>query len=180
MDTLKGQLLIAGAGIFGAAFRQTVVLVAEHDESNALGFVVNRPSELIAAEAADELARLPLPDPRIYHGGPVQPGAVAVLGEFEDPGYAGNLIFGSIGMLGAGPEGISVEGVKRAKVFSGYAGWGAGQLESELDEGAWVIEDARVEDLFTREPDRLWRDVLRRKGGEFVMLSTMSADPTAN
>ena len=180
MDTLKGQLLIAGAGIFGATFRQTVVLVAEHDETSALGFVVNRPSELIAPEAADELARLPLPDPRIYHGGPVQPGAVAVLGEFEDGDLAGNLIFGSIGMLGAGSDGIQTEGVTRAKVFSGYAGWGPGQLESELDEGAWVIEDPGVADVFAPDPDRLWRDVLRRKGGEFVMLSTMSADPSAN
>jgi putative transcriptional regulator len=180
VDSLKGQLLIAGAGIFGAAFRQTVVLVAEHDEGSALGFVVNRPSDLIAAEAADELARLPLADPRIYHGGPVQPGAVAVLGEFDDAGLAGNPIFGSIGMLGPGPGGIAAEGVRRAKAFSGYAGWGPGQLEDELDEGAWVIEDARVEDVFTKDPDHLWRDVLRRKGGEFVMLSTMSADPTAN
>ena len=180
MDSLKGQLLIAGAGIFGAVFRQTVVLLAEHDETSALGFVVNRPSELIAPEAASELAGLPLPDPRIYHGGPVQPGAVAVVGEFDHAGFAGNLIFGSVGMLGAGPDGIQAEGVKRAKVFSGYAGWGPGQLESELDEGAWVIEDARPEDVFTTDPDRLWRDVLRRKGGEFVMLSTMSADPTAN
>lgn len=180
MGSLKGQLLIAGAGIFGATFRQTVVLVAEHDETSALGFVVNRPSALIAAEAADELSRLPLPDPRIYLGGPVQPGAVAIVGEFDHGDLAGNLIFGSVGMLGAGPDGVATEGVTRAKVFSGYAGWGPGQLESELDEGAWVIEDARTEDVFTRDPDHLWRDVLRRKGGEFVMLSTMSADPTAN
>ncbi len=180
MDTLKGQLLIAGAGIFGAVFRQTVVLVVEHGDQSALGFVVNRPSEMIAAEAAEELARLPLPDPRIYHGGPVQPGAVAILGEFEQGDFAGNLIFGSIGMLGMGPDGIVTDGVTRAKVFSGYAGWGPGQLENELEEGAWVIEDARVEDVFTRDPEHLWRDVLRRKGGEFVMLSTMSADPTAN
>ncbi|MDQ3952774.1 MAG: YqgE/AlgH family protein [Actinomycetota bacterium] len=180
MDSLRGQLLIAGAGIFGAPFRQTVVLLAEHDESSALGFVVNRPSRLIAADAADELAPLPLADPRIYHGGPVQPGAVAVVGEFEHGDFAGNLIFDSVGMLGAGPDGIVTEGVKRAKVLSGYAGWGAGQLESELDEGAWVIEDARAEDVFTPDPEHLWRDVLRRKGGEFVMLSTMSADPTAN
>ena len=180
MGSLKGQLLIAGAGIFGATFRQTVVLVAEHDDSSALGFVVNRPSELIAAEAAGELARVPLADPRIYHGGPMQAGAVAILGEFEHGDFARNLIFDSVGLLGVGPGGIVVESVKRAKVLAGYAGWGPGQLESELDEGAWVIEDARAEDVFTRDPDHLWRDVLRRKGGEFVMLSTMSSDPTAN
>lgn len=180
MDTLKGQLLIAGAGIFGPVFRQTVVLVAEHDEGSALGFVLNRPSELLAAEAADELAGLPLPDPRIYLGGPVQQGAVAVVGEVDHPGFAGKLVFGSVGMLGMGPAGIESEGTRRAKVFSGYAGWGPGQLEDELEEGAWVIEDARPDDVFTPDPDNLWRDVLRRKGGEFLMLSTMSPDPTAN
>jgi putative transcriptional regulator len=180
VESLRGQLLIAGAGIFGAVFRQTVVLVAEHDESSALGLVLNRPSSLLAPEAAEQLGGLPLPDPRIYHGGPVQPGAVAVVGEFEHGDFAGNLIFGAVGMLGAGPDGIASEGVARAKVFSGYAGWGPGQLEDELDEGAWVIEDARVDDVFSPEPEMLWRDVLRRKGGEFVMLSTMSADPSAN
>ncbi|MDQ3915017.1 MAG: YqgE/AlgH family protein [Actinomycetota bacterium] len=180
MDSLKGQLLIAGAGIFGAAFRQAVVLVAEHDESSALGFVLNRPSDLLAAEAAAELGGLPLADPRIYFGGPVQPGVVAIIGEFDHAGFAGSLIFGNVGMLGAGPDGIASEGTRRTKVFSGYAGWGPGQLEGELDEGGWVIEDARADDVFTPEPDNLWRDVLRRKGGEFVMLSTMSPDPTAN
>ncbi len=180
MDSLKGQLLIAGAGIFGAVFRQTVVLVAGHDESSALGFVLNRPSDLPAPEAAEALGGLPLPDPRIYLGGPVQQGAVAVLAEFEHRELTANAIFDSVGMLGAGPDGIELAGATRAKVFSGYAGWGPGQLEDELEEGAWVIEDARAEDVFSPDPANLWRNVLRRKGGEFVMLSTMSADPSAN
>ncbi len=180
MESLKGQLLVAGASIFGPAFRQAVVLVADHDETSALGFVLNRPSDLVAAEAAEALAGLPLADPRIYFGGPVQPGAVAIVGELDHPDFAGNLIFDSIGMLGMGPDGIESEGARRAKVFSGYAGWGPGQLEGELEEGAWVIEDARPDDVFTADPENLWRDVLRRKGGEFVMLSTMSPDPSAN
>jgi putative transcriptional regulator len=180
VDSLKGQLLIAGAGIFGPVFRQTVVLLADHDETSALGFVLNRPSELLAPEAAEQLRDVPLPDPRIFHGGPVQPGAVAIVGEFAHPGFAGSLIFGDIGMVGAGPDGIQTEGTVRAKVFSGYAGWGPGQLEDELEEGAWVIEDARPDDVFTTDPENLWRDVLRRKGGEFLMLSTMSPDPSAN
>ena len=179
MDTLKGQLLIAGAGIFGPVFRQTVILVADHDETSALGFVLNRPSDLAAAEAAEQLAGLPLPDPRIYLGGPVQPGAVAIVAELEGGAFA-SPIFGNVGMLGMGPDGIEPQGALRAKVFSGYAGWGPGQLEDELEEGAWVIEDARPGDVFTDDPENLWRDVLRRKGGEFVMLSTMSPDPSAN
>ncbi len=180
MDSLKGELLIAGAGIFGAVFRQTVVLVVEHDDSSALGFVVNRPSGLIAGEAADELARLPLPDPRIYLGGPVQQGAVAVLGEFEHTDFAGNLVFGSVGMLGAGPEGIVTESVTRAKVFSGYAGWGPGQLENEMEEGSWIVTEPTTDLVFDVEPDEMWKEALRRMGGEYALMATMPYDPSLN
>ncbi|MDQ3957338.1 MAG: YqgE/AlgH family protein [Actinomycetota bacterium] len=180
MDSLKGQLLVAGAGVFGEAFRQSVVLLAEHDETSALGFVLNHPSGVRAADAADELHGLPLPDPRVYLGGPVQPGAVAIVAEFDHPALAGSLIFDAVGLVAAGPEGIPKEGLTRAKVFAGYAGWGPGQLEGELEEGSWIIEDPRPEDVFSEDPDNLWKNVLRRKGGEFVMLSTMSEDPSAN
>ena len=175
-----GQLLIAGAGIFGAEFRQAMVLLVDHDESNALGFVLNRPSPMSGPEAAEALRALSLPDDRLYFGGPVQPGAVAILGEFDGPESAGSFVFDSIGMVAPRSDGFATEGLTRAKLFAGYAGWGPGQLEGELEEGSWIVEDARAEDVFTTDPDNLWKNVLRRKGGEFVMLSTMSPDPSAN
>jgi putative transcriptional regulator len=88
--------------------------------------------------------------------------------------------FGSIGFL---PEELETEEVgelRRARVFAGYAGWGPGQLEAELEEGSWLVEPARPDDVFTAEPDDLWSDVLRRKGPEYRLMATMPLDPSSN
>jgi putative transcriptional regulator len=65
-------------------------------------------------------------------------------------------------------------------VYVGYAGWGPGQLEVELDEGSWIVEPALAADVFTDEPDELWSAVLRRKGGPFSVLAAMPPDPSRN
>jgi putative transcriptional regulator len=65
-------------------------------------------------------------------------------------------------------------------VFAGHAGWGAGQLEAEMEEESWIVEDLRREDLFTEEPGALWAAVLRRKGGTYALIATMPADPSLN
>ena len=68
----------------------------------------------------------------------------------------------------------------RRRVFAGYAGWGAGQLESELERDDWILEDASNDDAFTESPDELWADVLRRKGGIYELVSRMPEDPSVN
>ncbi len=70
--------------------------------------------------------------------------------------------------------------IRRARVFIGYSGWGAGQLESEMERDSWILEPALEEDVFTEAPDTLWSRVLRRKGPEFRRLSQMPYDPSMN
>jgi putative transcriptional regulator len=70
--------------------------------------------------------------------------------------------------------------VIRARVFAGYAGWGAGQLESELDEEAWVVIPAHIDDCFTERPEELWKQALRRHGGHLAMFSLQPEDPSLN
>jgi putative transcriptional regulator len=65
-------------------------------------------------------------------------------------------------------------------VFAGYAGWGEGQLEQELEEDSWILEAATPEDVFTEDPDGLWTAILRRKGPAYRLLSTMPFDPSLN
>jgi putative transcriptional regulator len=103
-----------------------------------------------------------------------------VLAEFEHPELIDRVAFGSIGFLvDEDPE--SVGEIRRARVFAGYAGWGEGQLELEMqEEGSWIVEPAVPEDVFASDPGRLWSSVLRRKGGEFEWLSTMPFDPGMN
>jgi putative transcriptional regulator len=68
--------------------------------------------------------------------------------------------------------------INRARIFAGHAGWSPGQLEEEVDEDAWLIEDAEEEHVFY-EGD-LWGDLLRSRGGPWVLVATMPDDPTLN
>ena len=70
--------------------------------------------------------------------------------------------------------------VNRARVFAGHAGGEPGQLEAEMEEESWIVEPALREDVFTEDPEGLWSSLLRRKGGEYVVIATMPDDPTLN
>lgn len=177
---MRGRLLIAGAGV-GGVFRQSVVLIAEHDEKGALGFVLNRPAQAPIADIAPTLLGLPLFDERLYLGGPVQPEIVTVLAEYEHPDEAAHVVVDSIGFMPPNASAEEAARGSRAKAFAGYAGWGPGQLDRELtEEGSWIVDEARAEDVFSHDPDGLWRSALRRKGPKFTLLSTMPMDPTSN
>ena len=180
MDSLKGQLVIAGGGLFDPNFRRTVILIGEHNEEGALGVVLNRQAPYRIDEAVPPLAPIVSPDDHLFFGGPVQPESPVVLAEFEHPDFADLLVFGAIGFLTGEDLPDSREGIKRARVFAGYAGWGAGQLEAEIGEDSWILEQALEEDVFTPEPGELWSRVLRRKGGDYRLLASMPFDPSLN
>jgi putative transcriptional regulator len=177
MESLKGHLLISGAGLFDPNFRHTVVLVAEHDEGGAFGVVLNRPLAITVAEADSELAGMAPPGELLFAGGPVEPDRVIVVAEFEHPELATQTVFGSVGLLVAGE---SPPGLSRARVFAGHSGWAPSQLEAEIEADAWIVEHAQAEDVFNSEPQRLWSNVLRRKGDAYTMLSMMPFDPSTN
>jgi putative transcriptional regulator len=180
VDSLKGQLLVAGPGLLDPNFWRTVILVGEHSEEGALGVVLNRASETTVQEAAPELAQLADGMGRIHVGGPVQPSAVVVLADFVEPRDDDALVVESVGFLPAEVDPDGLGELRRARVYVGYAGWGPGQLDDELDEGSWIVEPARADDVFTEEPEELWSTVLRRKGGPFGVLATMPPDPSRN
>jgi len=181
VDSVRGQLLIAGPTLLDPNFWRTVVLVVEHSEDGALGLVLNRPSESKVGEAVPELAVLADPDEEVLVGGPVSRSGVIVLADFEDPSCAAMIAFGSVGVLaGATPSERLGEGVKRARVFAGHSGWGPGQLDSELERGDWILEPARYSDAFSDDPAALWAAVLERKGGSYALVARMPEDPSLN
>ena len=173
-ETLRGQLLVAAPSLFDY-FRRAVVLVIEHTPEGAMGVVLGRETETRVAEAVPALADLPGADDVVYLGGPVSPESVVALGDFEEPGEAGKHVVGSLGTLDPDRPSPSLQ---RLRVYAGYAGWSAGQLDDELEEGAWIVEPAEEEDPFI-EGD-IWSEALRRKGGEYSLLATMPGDPSAN
>jgi putative transcriptional regulator len=179
VDSLRGNLLIAGSALLDPNFRRTVVLIGHHDDEGAVGVVLNRASEVEVAVAVPPLATLVEPGERLFIGGPVASQSAVVVADLEHPEAAEVVAFDSVGFLPEEADADSI-GVRRARVFAGYAGWGAGQLEAELDEGSWITERALATDVFTDDPDALWAEVLRRKGPEYRLMSTMPLDPDLN
>src|SRR5579859_1269563 len=181
MESVRGQLLIAGPGLVDPNFWRTVVLVVEHSEEGAFGVVLNRPSETVVNEAVPELADLINGDEALFIGGPVQPSAVIVLGRFEDAGDEALLAFDDVGVLrGDVPHEELSAGLRSGRAFVGHAGWGPGQLDGEIENGDWILEPARVEDAFCAEPENLWSTVLARKGGSYALVARMPPDPSMN
>src|ERR1700704_4886166 len=181
MDSARGQLLIAGPVLLDPNFWRTVVLMVEHNEEGALGLVLNRPSETSVGEAVPQLEELIEPADDLYIGGPVQPSAVIVLAQFEDPGDAALLAFDDVGGLGTGASlDQPVAGVRRGRAFVGHAGWGPGQLDGELERGDWILEPATLRDAFSSAPQELWAEVLTRKGGSYALVARMPPDPSVN
>jgi len=181
VDSLKGQLLLASPSLFDPNFRRTVVLVTEHNDEGAAGLVLNRRSDTSVADALPDLTPLVEDEEVVYVGGPVQQEAVLCLAEFEDPDDAAMLVVDHVGFVpGDGDFGLLAGGTRRARVFAGYAGWGPGQLEAELEESSWIVEDSEQFDLFADPELDLWGSILRKKGGIYRMIALMPDDPSAN
>ena len=180
MDSLQGQLLVASPGLLDPNFRRAVVLITEHNDEGAAGLVLNRPSPAPVAEVVPQLEALVDGDDQVWVGGPVQSNAVLVLGEFLDPDDAAVPLFGALGFPSLDePEDVALQTTRR-RVFAGYAGWGAGQLEDELAREDWIVEPAQADDAFTELPEVLWAEVLRRKGGIYELVARMPEDPSVN
>ncbi len=180
-ESLTGQLLLASPALRDPNFTRTVVLISMHSEEGAMGVVLNRPSAVTVGEAVPQLERVLDEQEPVYVGGPVQPGSIVLLAEFLDPSPAGLLVFGRIGFP-APDAGINelTEATARRRVFAGYAGWGEGQLDAEIEQGDWIAHAAMPEDVFTELPEELWSTVLTRKGGSYALIARMPPDPSVN
>jgi putative transcriptional regulator len=171
---MRGHLLIAAPSLFDY-FRRTVVLVLEHTPEGAMGVVLGRETETRVSDAVPALADVAEDDDVIYLGGPVSPESVVALGDFERPEEAGTPVVGSLGTLDPDAENGSL---RRVRVFAGYAGWAPGQLDSELESDAWIVQPADADDPF--RPGDIWSEALARAGGRYKLLATMPTDPSLN
>ena len=187
---LAGRLLVATPELGDGTFERSVVLVLDHDDDGALGVVINRPTPVDVAEVLPTWQPLACEPGVLFQGGPVALdsalGLAVVPGTDEAAEPLGwRRVVGRLGLvdLDTPPEVLAAE-VTRLRIFAGYAGWGAGQLEDELRQGAWYVvpadPDGGFADAFSASPDGLWRAVLRRQGGDLAMVSTYLDDPSLN
>ncbi|MCL4422909.1 MAG: YqgE/AlgH family protein [Actinobacteria bacterium] len=183
LSLLSGRLLVALPQLRDPNFDRTVVLVLEHNEEGALGLVLNRPSQTEVSDPLPRWGDLSAPPPVVFVGGPVAPGAAICLARaakaVETAGF--KPLFGRLGTLDLSmePNEVGVE-LEMLRVFSGYAGWGSGQLEAEIAAGAWLMVDLHPDDPLHPYPEDLWKLVLRRQKGSVSMLAAYPADPQLN
>lgn len=179
----KGSLLVATPLLDDPNFWRTVVLMLEHDGEGALGVVLNRPSEVVVGSALpDWHDRVVQPDV-IFVGGPVSQGGVLGLARAaaDDVGPGWNPVLpNGIGSVDLDMAPDAIGKLEPARVYSGYAGWGAGQLEAELAQQAWWVVEAHHEDLFAPDPETLWTRVLARADDNLPLFAHFPPDPSMN
>lgn len=180
----RGTLLISSAALDDPNFARTLVLVLDSHADGALGVVLNRPAETRVDEVLTGWGDV-VSEPRVlFSGGPVEGSAAVAVGLLATPSpppTAWQALTPTLGVVDLDrPSEEYVGHLAALRVYAGYAGWGAGQLESEIDEGAWLLAPALDRDLFHPEPATLWREVLRRQPGQVAMLSTLPPDVSLN
>ena len=185
-EVRAGMLLVASPALRDPNFVDTVVLLIDVDESGVLGVVLNRPSPVPVADVLDPWARSVATPDVLFQGGPVSPEAALAVAQLADPAdvpVGFRAVDGSdrLGLLDLDTPPELVEGsLQGLRIFAGYAGWGAGQLDGEIGEGDWYVVEAESTDVFRGEVADLWRDVLRRQPGDLAWHSTRPADPDLN
>lgn len=184
-----GQLVVATPQMDDPNFARTVVLLLQVDEEDgALGLVLNRPSGTDVDEVLPDWSPLSADPPLVFVGGPVQPNAAICLGRGRPrgPPVAAYAVLEGVPGTSVGTVDLDapVEQVQPAvaevRLFAGYAGWSAGQLEDEVEQGAWFVLDALPTDAFSADPDQLWASVLRRQGPPVAFAASYPPDPTLN
>ena len=181
----KGRLLLATPPLTDPNFDRTVVYVLEHHEDGAIGLILNRPTDEALTEPLDRWIDLQSAPSSIFAGGPVDTNAMIAMAVTKDlMSDATELLTPISGLiastdLSADPAIVAAH-VDTVRIFRGYAGWGAGQLDLEIDDGAWLLLDAEIGDVFSDRPDDLWHDVLRRQPGRLSWLALAPDDLSLN
>ncbi|MCC7363186.1 MAG: YqgE/AlgH family protein [Dehalococcoidia bacterium] len=184
-ESFAGKLLVASPKLVDPNFARTVVLLLAHDGEGAFGVVLNRPLEFDLAGPMAPWSAVASPPERIYQGGPVEPSAALGLARWLSPAAAPaawsemSAGFGVID-LNADPDDLPLDDLDGFRLFAGYAGWSAQQLEGEIDEEAWFVVDALPGDAFDPDPEHLWRNVLRRQPGKLAMFAYFPVTPNLN
>jgi putative transcriptional regulator len=181
-----GGLLVATPLLTESTFRRTVVLLLDHDEEGSLGVVLNRPSQVPVGAVLPPWDGRTIGTDVLFTGGPVADDSALALGLLPGPtdgpepdGF--RRVAGPFGLVDLdGDPDASLAVIDAVRIYAGYAGWSEGQLDDEIDEGAWYVVSGGPGDVFDQDPATLWQRVLRRQVGDLAFVATPSQDPGLN
>lgn len=168
----KGVFLVADLHLFDPNFSKTVVLITQHGPGGSVGVVVNRPTRTPLSRAFPSIPEFEKRPETLFVGGPVQREAITVLLRTEPPPQPAFPIFEKVYVA---PEMKTLVDLiargrpeDRFRVYSGYAGWGPGQLQGEVDRGDWRILPGDADLLFQEETGSAWEALFRRSSQQSV------------
>jgi putative transcriptional regulator len=171
VPVLQGQLLVAAEDLGDPNFIETVILLLEHNDEGSLGLVINRPTRVRLAELLPKVTGLTERD-LVFRGGPVQPEAVQLLvGGSEAPDGSRKICEGvyvstRLEVLEQLASGSRTSRPFRA--YTGYAGWGPGQLAGEMDARSWHVLPSDSDAVFAAAPAALWDRLIERTRRRFA------------
>lgn len=165
-DLATGKLLVAPRQIPDPNFAESVILLVHYDSDGALGLMLNHRTRVPISRALPDL-KGKRPDP-VFVGGPVEmDGVLALLRASAAPEHAGR-VFGNIYVVsttaGLNQALVAGKGPGDFRIYLGYCGWGAGQLDNEVKHGAWYVFDRSESFVFDSDPASLWDRLVARTG----------------
>lgn len=176
----KGNILIAQPALYDVTFNRSVVLITDHNEEGSVGFILNRPLNYSVNMYVSEL----LPQFPVYEGGPVETQNLYYL--HKRPDLIQNSEPISHGLYWSGEyEDVrnalnnSLIGQNEIRFYLGYSGWGENQLQSEIENNAWIAVKDEV-DIFQEWNNNLWKLQMKKLGGEHLIWLNTPADPSMN
>ncbi|HEY3251293.1 MAG TPA: YqgE/AlgH family protein [Ignavibacteria bacterium] len=179
----KGKILVSEPFLLDPNFKRTIILLTEHGEEGSLGFVLNKPTEYYIHDLVEDFPKF---EAKVFYGGPVQLNMLQFIYRADHsyiecsleiiPGlYWG----GSFEILKTMIESNSVN-PDDFRFFLGYSGWGEEQLVDELKINSWILAGSTIENIFSDEPDKLWRETLKSMGKKFALLASFPDNPSVN
>jgi len=178
----KGMLLVASPDLLDPNFKRSVVLLCEHGQDGSFGLIINKPLNIKISDAVEDLADWDMP---LNVGGPVQNNTIHVLHS------RGDLISESVNIQDGVYWGGNYEQIQSLintgqintedfRFFLGYSGWGVGQLEDEMYEDSWYQASVDHNLVFNTLPEKMWANVLRKKGGDYAIIANTPEDVRLN
>lgn len=179
----KGHLLIAEPTILGdVSFNRSVILLAEHSEEGSIGFILNKPLNYTINDLIPEIEASFI----IYNGGPVEQDNLYFIHTI--PEIIPNSVEISNGIYWGGDFETTKQLINGGKItknsirfFLGYSGWSANQLESEMQENAWIVTENTLKGkILSKASNLFWKEKIIEQGGEYILFSNAPENPALN
>jgi len=177
----QGIILISEPSLRDFYFRQSVVLLAEHNEDGSFGVIINKP---IDARLPEVVKDFPDFDCKLYLGGPVKTDSLFFIHTRKEIGHSVEIMKGLYwggdlelirDMIALGK--ISIDEIR---FYVGYSGWNPNQLDREITEKSWILSHTSVEEVINNDPEKLWNSHLKSMGKDYAIWANFPSDPALN